>query len=210
MEEQPNNRLKYLWDQMCFSNDIKSFELLFYQLNRNLINFCNTIIHNEHAAEEIVSDVFISCWHNRAQLEEVANPKAYLYMAVKNRALNYRKKYSHLHLQTDLTDELLLVDARDPNVELEKKEFFSKMDSIICRLPAQTLLVFRLIKEDGMKYKEVAELLDISPRTVQTHMRRAIQKLGEWLRAYHKQNHSFTKNKLYAFFPLIFACFFYK
>lgn len=200
MADQPNLHLKYLWDQVCSSNDIKSFELLFYQLNRNLINFCNTIIHHEHAAEEIVSDVFVTCWNNRVQLIDIANPKAYLYMAVKNRALNHLKKYSYLQLQTDLTDETVLIDASDPGIELEKKEFFIKMDGIIARLPAQTLLVFRLIKEDGMKHQEVAELLEISPRTVQTHMRRAVQKISQGLKAYHKRDYFATRNKLYTLF----------
>ncbi|WP_134088467.1 RNA polymerase sigma-70 factor [Olivibacter sp. XZL3] len=201
--EQPNDHLKHLWNQVCLFNDKKSFELLFYQLNRNLINFCNTFIHHEYAAEEIVSDVFVTCWNNRRELTAILNPKAYLYMAVKNRALNHLKKYSHLHLQTGLTDELVLIDTRDPNVELEKKEFFLKIDSIIQRLPGQTSLVFRLIKEDGMRYKEVAELLEISPRTVQTHMRRAIQKISECLRAYNKRDHLVTKNKLYSFISLV-------
>ncbi|MEH6307576.1 RNA polymerase sigma-70 factor [Olivibacter sp. CPCC 100613] len=203
MSDQPNVHLKYLWDQVCLSNDIKSFELLFYQLNRNLINFCDTIIHHEHAAEEIVSDVFVSCWNKRTELQHIANPKAYLYMAVKNRALNHLKQYSHLQLQTDLTDEVVLIDASNPNSELEKKEFFMKMDGIIARLPAQTLLVFRLIKEDGMKYQEVADLLEISPRTVQTHMRRAVQKLREWLSAYNKRDHLITKNKLFTLLFLL-------
>lgn len=205
MTDQPNVQLKYLWDQVCFSNDIKSFELLFHQLNRNLINFCHTIIHHEHAAEEIVSDVFVACWNKRAELQHVTNPKAYLFMAVKNRALNHVKQYSHLQLQTSLTDEVILVDTSNPNSELEKKEFFMKMDGIIARLPTQTLLVFRLIKEDGMKYQEVADLLDISPRTVQTHMRRAIQKLREWLQAYNKRDYFATKNKLFTLLFLFLA-----
>jgi len=200
----PNSHLKLLWDQVCLFNDKKSFELLFHQLNRNLINFCNNYIHHEHAAEEIVSDVFISCWTNRAELSKIENPKSYLYMSVKNRSLNYIKKYSHLQIvPIDSMDEIAIIDSTNPNLELEKKEFFLKMDKIIERLPRQTLQVFRLIKEDGMKYQEVADLLEISPRTVQTHMQRAIQKISSLLQAYSRRDDHFSKNKLFSFISLL-------
>lgn len=203
MDNIPTDHLKKLWNQICVADDLKSFELLFHQLNRNLVLFCDTFIHNEYASEELVSDVFVHLWNNRSTLDRIDNPKSYLYTAVKNKALNHLKKFSHLQLHVDLSDELKLVDGTDPNIMLERKEFFLRVDSIVAKLPAQTLLVFRLIKEDGMKYKEVAQLLNISPRTVQTHMRRALQKISLLLGAYMKKDKSLLSNKLYSIVILL-------
>lgn len=196
---QTDSSLHVLWRQTCAYSDKKSFELLFYKLNRCLINFCNTYIHNERAAEEIVSDVFLACWTNRERLIDIESPKKYMYMAVKNKSLNYLKKYSHFQVVSlDEAAGEVLVDAKDVNAEIEQKEFFHKVDRIIQKLPNQSLHVFRLIKEDGMKYKEVADILGISPRTVQTHLSRALKKIGDCLQADRLKERKSYKNKLFS------------
>jgi RNA polymerase sigma-70 factor (ECF subfamily) len=203
MEDNAFSQLVVLWRQVCKNDSLRSYELLFYQLNRNLVLFCNTFIHNEGASEELVSDVFIYLWNNRSALLKVENPKAYLYTAVKNKALNYLKKFPYSHLEIDYSEEIELVDYSDPNVLLERKEFFLKIDHIIAQLPNQTLLVFRLIKEDGMKYQEVADLLNISPRTVQTHMRRAFQKISTLLRQYKNSDKHLINRRLLTLLHII-------
>ncbi len=207
MQEISNEHLKKLWDQVCLNDDLKAFELLFYQLNRNLLLFCDTFIHNQGASEELVSDIFVNIWDKRKSLQYIQHPKSYLFTAVKNKALNYLKQFSHLQLHVDLTDHVKLVDATDPNTLLQRKEFFAKMDNIISKLPTQTLLIFRLVKEDGMKYKEVAELLDISPRTVQTHMRTAFQKIGALLRNYTERDNLRLMDKFYSIVMLMLFLF---
>jgi len=167
-----------LWKLICFEDDLKAFEALFYALNSRLIKFCVLYIHQQEAAEEIVSDVFVKCWENRKNLAEIANPETYLFVAVKNQSLNYLKKYSHIHLVEIEPDKVELVNTYDPEKEFERKELHFLLDQAISKLPQQACIVFRLIKEDGMKYKEVAEILNISPRTVQTQLFRAIKKLS--------------------------------
>ena len=82
--------------------------------------------------------------------------------------------------------EQLFVADNNPQIELERKELQLKLDQAIDTLPAQARMVFKLIKENGMKYKEVAEILEISPRTVQTQLFRAIAKLRIVLSAYRE------------------------
>lgn len=172
--------------------------MIFYQFNNNLIRFCSDYTHSLEAAEEIVSDVFVSCWLNRKSLTDIQNPKNYLYVAVKNRSLNYLKKYSHIQIvPLEDSEEVIFIDATDPNRELERKEFFYKMDRIVATLPKQSLQVFRLVKEDGLKCKEVAALLKISPRTVHTHLYRAIKKLNDALREHLGKESSILANKIY-------------
>jgi len=160
-------------------DDDKAFESLFYLLYTSLIKFCTMYIHQKEAAEEIVSDVFVKCWINRRKLTDVHNIDTYLFVAVRNQSLNYIKKYSHIHVvQVDDTNEWKQIKTFDPQEELEKKELIFRMEQSIEALPRQCRIIFRLIREDGMKYKDVAEILNISPRTVQTQLFRAIKKLS--------------------------------
>jgi len=152
-------------------------------------------IHQKEAAEEIVSDVFVKCWMNRKGLTDVQNMDTYLFVAVKNQSLNYLKKYSHIHLvQIEDTNETKFVKTFNPQEELEKKELLFKMEQSIEALPQQCRIIFRLIKEDGIKYKEVAEILNISPRTVQTQLFRAMKKLSFVLSDYRSPVRSVSGN----------------
>jgi RNA polymerase sigma-70 factor (family 1) len=174
-----NANIAELWSLVCNQDDEKAFEQLFYALNKPLIKFCVLYVRQNEAAEDIVSELFVKCWQNRQKLCGIINPATYLYIAVKNQSLNYIKKYSNIHMvQIEDTDEFALVNTYNPQKELEKKELVFKLDKAISALPQQCRIIFRLIKEDGMKYKEVGEVLDISPRTVQTQLFRALKKLS--------------------------------
>jgi RNA polymerase sigma-70 factor (family 1) len=177
LKSKPNTSA--LWKQLCLHDDLKAFEALFYALNNKLIKFCVLYIHHKEAAEEIVSDVFVKCWENRHNLAQIANPETYLFVAVKNQSLNYLKKFSHIHVvPVESSDSVELVNTYDPEKEFERKELYFLLDRAIAKLPKQACIIFKLIREDGMKYKEVAEILNISPRTVQTQLFRAIKKLS--------------------------------
>ncbi|MBB6127554.1 RNA polymerase sigma-70 factor [Mucilaginibacter lappiensis] len=178
-----------LWKLICNNNDEKAFELLFHLLNNSLTKFCILYVNQREIAEEIVSDVFVKCWLNRKTLTEILNPETYLFVAVKNQSLNHIKKYSSIHLvQIEETNSVEFVNTYNPQREIENKELIFRMDKAITALPQQCRIVFRLIKEDGMKYKEVAEILNISPRTVQTQLFRAVKKLSIVLSNYDKLN----------------------
>ena len=173
------------WKLISIHDDDKAFESLFYLLNTSLIKFSLMYVHQKEVAEEIVSDVFVKCWVSRKDLCHVQNMDTYLFVAVKNQSLNYLKKYSHIHLvQVEDTNETKFVRTFNPQEELEKKELLFKMEQSIEALPQQCRIIFRLIKEDGIKYKEVAEILNISPRTVQTQLFRAMKKLSIVLSEY--------------------------
>jgi RNA polymerase sigma-70 factor (family 1) len=184
-----------IWTNICAEDDIKAFEVFFYLLNTRLIKFCTHYIHQREAAEEIVSDVFVKCWENRNNLAHIANPETYLFVAVKNQSLNYLKKYSNIHLvQIENSEEVEFINVYDPQKELEKKELHFLMDKAIASLSPQCSIIFRLIKEDGMRYREVAEILNISPRTVQTQLFRAMKKLAVILIS-HRETEKLTGKK---------------
>ena len=184
-----------LWSRVCSDSDIKAFEQLFYVLNTRLIKFSIFYIRQKEAAEEIVADVFVKCWENRRNLAEITNPETYLFVAVKNQSFNYLKKYSNIHLvQVEESDEVEFIDTFNPEKELERKELNFLLDKAVESLPQQACIVFKLIKEDGMKYKEVAEILNISPRTVQTQLFRAIKKLSAILSVHQTPSRQTTRH----------------
>jgi RNA polymerase sigma-70 factor (ECF subfamily) len=170
--------LVVLWNKICLESDIKSFEQLYRFLYSRLIKFSVYYVVDKQAAEDLVAEVFVKCWENRAASTHVLNPESYFFIAVKNQSLKYLKKNSAVTF-IDLVDEKdnISVSNHTPEYILETKELHQQLDHAIAGLAPQAATVFRLIKESGMKYKEVAELLNISPRTVQTQLFRAIAKL---------------------------------
>jgi RNA polymerase sigma-70 factor (family 1) len=168
-----------LWKQVSINDDAKAFETLFYLLNEPLIQFCNMYIRQTEAAEDIVSDVFFKCWSNRKNLVEIQSLDTYLFVAVKNQSLNYIKKFSHIHLvQIDDTNELQFLNTFNPQEALETKELMFKLEQAVETLPQQCRIIFRLIKEEDLRYKEVAKILDLSPKTVKNQLYRAMKKLN--------------------------------
>lgn len=174
--------LVLLWSKICLEDDTKAFEKLYYAMFNKLIKFSIYYVNHRETAEEIVSEVFVKCWNNRKELGHVQYPESYLFIAVKNQSLKHRKKFSNVYMVELEENEFRLVDYADPSTKIERKELHHRLDQAIETLPMQAKMVFRLIKENGLKYKEVAEILDISPRTVQTQLFRAIAKLRNVLK----------------------------
>ncbi|CAL1517946.1 RNA polymerase sigma-70 factor [Chitinophaga sp. MM2321] len=169
------------------NDDEQAFACLFRHFYDRLIHFCVQYVHVTEAAEEIVSDVFVKLWNRRSELDKVNNLQVYLFVAVKNHSLNYLEQYSHLRIvplhESGMAN---LRNSVDLERDLEWKEMRFKMDQIVESLPEQCRRIFKLIKEDGFKYKEVAQILNISPRTVETQLFRAMRRLNDGLSRLHK------------------------
>lgn len=185
--------LKELWLKIACENDHKSFEQFFYILNTRLIKFCELYVYKKEIAEEIVADVFVNFWSQRAKLQNIENLETYIFIAVKNRSLNHIRKNTSVQLVSLEDSPTEPVAYSDPEAEIERKELFLKLDQAIDTLPQQCKIVFQLVKEDGMKYKEVAEILNISHKTVQTQMSRAMKKLSREISPYLTIKNFFSK-----------------
>lgn len=155
-----------------------AFAGLFRLFYPRLHSFCLQYVHVKEVAEEITNDVFVKLWNRRANMGQIDNLSTYLFVAVKNGALNYLKQYSHIHVAIeDQEGSTGLINRNNPEQELEWKEISFELTQAIEQLPDQCRTVFKLIKEEGFRYKEVAEILGISPRTVETQLFRALKKL---------------------------------
>ena len=169
--------IKQLQAQIALSSQ-RSFEDLYRLFFPRLYNFALLYVHKKEAAEEIVNDVMVKIWEKRISINGIDNLETYLFVAVRNHSLNYLDKYSHYHVAIEPESGLAeVINFNDPEKELEWKEIYYKLNLAVEQLPDQCRTVFKLIKEEGFKYKQVAEILGISPRTVETQLFRAIKKL---------------------------------
>lgn len=178
--------IRYWQQKIACEGDEKAFSALFRHFYDRLLYFSIQYVYAREAAEEIVSDVFVRIWNRREELDKIVNLEVYLFVAVKNHSLNYLEQYSSLRI-TPLNDDSglsELTNAVDPERTMEWKEILFKMDREVGRLPDQCRRVFKLIKEEGFKYKDVAEILNISPRTVETQLFRAMKRLNEVIGPY--------------------------
>jgi RNA polymerase sigma-70 factor (ECF subfamily) len=165
--------------------DQRSFEDLYRLFFARLFNFAMLYVHKKEIAEEVVNDVMMKVWNKKQSLTEVQNLETYLFVAVRNQSLNYLAQYSsyHVALEPD-SGRGEIMHLNDPEKELEWKEIHSRLNQAIDQLPDQCRTVFKLIKEEGFRYKQVAEILGISPRTVETQLFRAIKKLDKVVELY--------------------------
>lgn len=170
---------KQLQRKIANSADERAFGQLYMAFMPRLHQFAMSIIKNKELAEEIVSDVFINLWQNRIKLVEVENFKLYLYVSTKNTALNYLSRHFRKDvLPIDEMDVKISSLQYNPERTLLTTEMVNKINTAINALPPKCKVIFKLAKEDGLKYKEIAHLLNISVKTIDNQMIIALKKIS--------------------------------
>lgn len=160
------------------TQDGLTFEELFRKFRPGLIAFATSIIGKSNDAEEIVHDVFIAIWNQNDNRLEAAGIKSYLFTSVKNRCLNFIKKAKLDY--SDLTEETPVFDnAVNAHSKLEAKETESRIHALIDMLPTKCKQIFLMSRMYELSYKEIASILDISPKTVENQISIALKFLKE-------------------------------
>lgn len=162
----------------CFA-DQHAFKALFSHFYFPLFQFAVSIVKMREPAEEIVEDVFIRIWDNRKSLQEIVNLRSYLYVSVRRRCLNHvtRKGPFH-HYDLDQLDVACAELVPSPEDLMVASELLQRVNRAIQELPPKCRIVYKLVKEDGLTYKEAGEILDISPRTVENHIAAAVKNIA--------------------------------
>ena len=171
--------LEQLAERIAADNDKEAYEQLFYQFYDKLLRFAISFLKQEEIAEEIVSDVFVNIWRNRTNLPAILNLQPYLYVATRNLCLRYLarvRKNSALSIHV-INSEFLSSPYQTPEEKMLSSEMISKIENAIEKLPPQCRLIFVLIKENGLKYKEVAQVLNLSVKTVEAQMAIATKRI---------------------------------
>ena len=162
------------------SGDEQAFRQLYLLLAGSLKQFAYTIIHSKEQAEEITEDVFISLWQNKAGLTDIKNLKVYLYVATRNTSLNYLHKKSGRSNYDSIDYAHVEFAATDPNPEqiFITSEMRKRIDEVIQALPTKCKLIFKMAKEDRLKYREIADILNITVKTIDNQLAIALKKIG--------------------------------
>ena len=161
------------------NEDETAFTQLYLHFGKKLIHFALSLVRSKEIAEEITEDVFVKLWANRHQITEIENLTVYLYVAVKNRSLNAlsQKAKELIASPFDYLDTALDEFAADPYDILITSEMMASMQHAIDDLPPRCKMIFKLIREDGLRYKEVADILNISVNTIDAQMAIAVKKI---------------------------------
>lgn len=165
--------------KICLESDEHAFGQIYLALMPNLLQFAQSIIKNKELSEDIVSDIFVKIWKNRERLADVENFKLYLYISTKNTALNYLSR----HFRKDvLSLDEITINCPSVNYNPEQilitSELVNRINATIAMLPPRCKLIFKLAKEDGLKYNEISQLLNISVSTIDSQMAIAVKKIS--------------------------------
>jgi RNA polymerase sigma-70 factor (ECF subfamily) len=176
IQSDEQSQIESEWTRDIKAGNQKAFEMLFNFYCQRLINFTRRYVADIQIAENIVQDVFVRVWHHRMNLDPSRLIKSYLFKAVKNEALKeMRHKDVEARSQKKLKD--LIVPDIDPEKELTAEETNKEIHQAINELPDKCREIFKMNRFDGLKYAEIAEILNISEKTVETQMGRALKKL---------------------------------
>lgn len=165
--------------------DQRAFRQLFDHYAEKLSRFAFAIVNNKDTAMEIVDEIFVKIWKQRSNVGEIEHLRTYLYVATKNASLNYLSRKANEQI-TEPFDFINIQLQEDdcPDQQLITAEILKKIHDAVNELPPRCKMIFKLVREDGLKYKEVADILNISANTVDAQMVIAVKKISEKVRGH--------------------------
>lgn len=171
-------------DQTLFrkvkNDDFKAYEMLFRSYYPQLLRYGMSIVRNETVAEEIAQEIFMYLWEKRKEIELKSALKSYLLTSVRYKAINYIKlELPKLQATTDLEG---ISGIAQPEMATNETDLLkARVQRAIDQLPDKCRNIFVLSRYGGLTYKEIAEELDLSVKTVENQMSIALKKLRETL-----------------------------
>jgi RNA polymerase sigma-70 factor (ECF subfamily) len=167
------------------AGDELAFKELFHRWRDKLYFFVLRITHSTATAEDILQDVFVKLWTNRASLHGIQHPDAYIYKMSQNQALSGMKRAAQ---ETLILAELKKAPDNEELVadDVIHRELDRNFQAILHKLPTQQRLVYTLTHIHGLKHDEVAQQLKISASTVKNHMTRALYTIRQELMEHYQ------------------------
>lgn len=162
--------------------DQQAFRLIFDAYSNRVFTYAFRYLKSKELSEEIVQEVFLKIWVKRDSLPGISNFGGFIrtvtnnltFDALRKRALDYKTANDTQHKWSDLDN------ATEEDIMLKDSRAYMAM--AIDQLPKQQKLVYQMCYIDGLKQKEVAKQLNISPLTVKVHLREAIKNLKSHLK----------------------------
>lgn len=161
----------------------QAIELLFRQYYAYVCKAVYQIVTDAQVAEDIGQDVFFELWRKKGKLKISTSLKAYLRRAAVNKTLNYLRDRK---IKWDDESELpkLAGDLPNANRPMETAELQQQIDDAIDQLPEKCRIVFMLSRQEDLSYQEIADYLNISAKTVENQISKALKHLRSALKPY--------------------------
>lgn len=176
--------------------DKNALEALYKNYFVSLCTYAAELTGNIAAAEDIVSELYCFLWEHRKQIIIKESLKSYLFRAVRNRCLNHLKhqktiqKYITESKSMEAQVDEINLEYLKKNRELENIDISERIIKAVDKLPDQARVIFKLKRQEGRTYDEIAKELNISINTVRKQMSRALTKLRQELADLLKNNES--------------------
>lgn len=172
--------------QRIREGDEYAFEIAFLKYHTPLCRYIWKYMRSEELSREIVQEVFTDVWEDRRNLRPSGHLRGFLYEMARNKALDHIK---HQKIVDQFISEAKKHKRenyfrRIYHKETENQEFVEAVKEETANLPPRGRQIFELNRKEGLTYREISEYLDISIKTVETHMRRSLQQLRERLSAF--------------------------
>jgi len=156
--------------------DIGEFERLFVKYYEPLCHQANKILRDMDIAEDIVQEFFFNFWKNRETFSPKLSLNAYLYQSIRNNALHYLQ---HLAIRETYTQHVINnfneIELEERQEIVEMQELNKAINATLQQMPERCSRIFRMNRFEGKKYREIAEILSISVKTVEADMGKALQ-----------------------------------
>jgi len=174
--------------QKIQKGDQAAFERLFRNYYAALCDYARGYVEKPDIAEDQVQDVFVNIWDQRKEWNPKGTIKSYLYKAVRNQSLNYLKHRRIVEEWKQKEVSSSSPDVYPPTERMVDPEQIKKwMQQAIGQLPEKRRMVYELSRDHGLTYREIAKVMDISIKTVETQMARSLKHLRNRLREYLKK-----------------------
>lgn len=159
------------------NGDEKVFEKLFKDQYPVLCGYAKKYLNDIDQAEEIVQEMFFNFWQKREKMDINISLEAYLFRSVRNSCLNYLK---HLKVREEhrlATNHELRAKEQEIHDNVVALELQERIESVIEQLPTERKKIFKMSRYEELKYKEIAEQLNLSVKTVEAQMSKALKYL---------------------------------
>lgn len=165
--------------------DERSFQRFVESYSNDLLYYARYLVHSKEEAEEIVSDVFLEVWQHRDKLPEIKREKVWLLTITHNKAISYLRKKEHSTFSVtwdEVGEHTIPTDLQTPDERLISREEMNRINTIINNLPPRCKQVFVLAKIEKLLYKDIADILGISVKTINVHVAKALELISEALK----------------------------
>jgi RNA polymerase sigma-70 factor (family 1) len=152
----------------------KGCELLFRRYYKVLCSHAVRFVYSKEIAEDLVSDVFCKLWKNKSYQSITSSYRLYLFRCVRNESYNYLRLEFHHTTEIDLANSQESPVSQRPDNIMQFEEVFKQVESLVESLPPQCRSIFLMNRFEGKKYQEIAKIQQLSVKTVEAHISKAL------------------------------------